>query len=77
MNWAMVNAIVSGLGFLVVILTVFISIGGLRQMLVQHAATLVEHGQRMDTHDRTMLTVVGDLQRVIGRVEYAQAHQKP
>ena len=42
---------------------------GFRQVLQVHSATLTAHADRLDRHEEHTLTMVGDLQRVIGRLE--------
>lgn len=38
-------------------------------LLSHHAATLVDHAARMKTQDDMLLRLVGDVQRLIGRME--------
>ena len=38
-------------------------------LLLGHAQTLVSHGAKMEKQDEILLRLVGDMQRLIGRVE--------
>ena len=41
-------------------------------LLEQHALTLVQHASKMEKQDDILLRLVGDMQRLIGRVEGSQ-----
>lgn len=40
-----------------------------RQVLEHHSATLVEHAKRLDRYEESIVRVIGELQRLVGRVE--------
>ncbi len=42
---------------------------GFEQTLQQHATTLTDHAKRLERYEEVLFKIVGDLQRVIGRVE--------
>jgi hypothetical protein len=42
------------------------------QILSTHASTLAQHAGRMDVHDERLLTVIEQLQRLIGQGEGAR-----
>ena len=49
-------------------------LASMEQHLTDHADTLGEHGRRLGKYEEALFKMVGDLQRVIGRVEvFAQA----
>lgn len=68
-NWQAATFFVSLGGFVCVIATVFVKFGSIQQMIESHSSILSDHHTKMESHDRLLITVVGDLQRVIGRVE--------
>ncbi len=49
----------------------------LEQSFLVHAGTLVDHGARLQRYEDGLFKIVGDLQRLIGRVEvaWAEPHQ--
>lgn len=68
-NWQAATFFVSLGGFICLIATVFVKFGALRQMLEQHSETLDQHQAKMAIQDALLIKVIGDLQRVIGRVD--------
>lgn len=38
-------------------------------ILGDHAKTLVDHARRMDTQDQLLIKLIGDIQRLVGRIE--------
>lgn len=46
-------------------------LGNLEMRLETHASTLGDHGKRMGRYEESLFSIVGDLQRVVGRVEVA------
>lgn len=41
-------------------------------ILADHAKTLVDHARRMDTQDQLLIKLIGDIQRLVGRIEGLQ-----
>jgi hypothetical protein len=64
------------IAIVVTLITIAISIGQkigtLSTTVVQHAAVLDRHAMRMDKYEERLIVIVGDMQRMIGRVEATQ-----
>lgn len=67
---------VGSISIVVTLVTIAVTIGlrlGTIQTLVRgHTITLVEHAQRLDRYEKTLIDVGGNLQRMIGRIEATQ-----
>ena len=46
-------------------------LASMEQHLTEHAGTIGQHGQRLEKYEQALFKLVGDLQRVVGRVEAA------
>lgn len=47
-------------------------LGTLSQTVLQHATVLTQHANRMDKYEERLIGLVGDMQRMMGRVEATQ-----
>lgn len=46
------------------------------ETLNTHAKALLVHGERLDRHEDKLITIVGDLQRVIGHMESDRLYRR-
>ena len=49
-----------------------IRLGAITQLLADHSQRLMDHSTRLDRYEARLVTIVGDVQRLIGRIELTQ-----
>lgn len=60
------------LSILTTALVIGIRLGTMQQLVRGHSLTLTDHANRLDRYEKTLVSVGGDLQRMIGRIEATQ-----